>query len=495
MLKNIIFDIGDTLVDVSSWKNNLPEVLSDYLFHKYNIDNKNFNLAFNSAMSEVNKEEKMNPHVDKINTVGHSLVEKLGLDYESELDIKGFVKNFRNRNWHLLDNSKELLSRLSKEYTLYAVTNARVETINEIMDVFSIRKYFKSIVISEDSRATKNDGGLFRVFLERTGVMPKECVMVGNDLIRDGRSMQFGIPFCLVGINNDFVKGNYTFKIMKLEELDNILKFFKKDIERNCYFCKESIRNSLVCERCKDKLIKKIISEPESIKIVEELAYFTNLTRDEVLEKLFIGPILVRNDWIDKWPTTEEEINKFYSENLNYLFDLTIANMQDEWILQNNMITEYAQLRGYTDILDFGCGTAQASLSLLETGKRVMCVDASDFILKYVKFRFASRGLNANVSKYMEDRQYDFVICTDVLEHLINPINTLSILLSHLKKNGSFAFTARFFDKEDYLHPMHLATNSLCDFAVREELSKYGFKKNASAVYPRGLEIWSRNGE
>ena len=50
MLKNIIFDIGDTLVDVSSWKNNLPEVLSDYLFHKCTIVNKNFNLAFNSAM-------------------------------------------------------------------------------------------------------------------------------------------------------------------------------------------------------------------------------------------------------------------------------------------------------------------------------------------------------------------------------------------------------------------------------------------------------------
>jgi hypothetical protein len=30
MLKNIIFDIGDTVIDVSSWKNNLSDVLSNY---------------------------------------------------------------------------------------------------------------------------------------------------------------------------------------------------------------------------------------------------------------------------------------------------------------------------------------------------------------------------------------------------------------------------------------------------------------------------------
>ena len=240
MLKNVIFDIGDTLVDVSSWKNNLPEVLSDYLFHKYNIDNKNFNLAFNSAMLEVNKEQKIDPHIDKVNAVGHLLVEKLGLDYEYEQDIKDFVRSFRNSNWGMLDNSKELLSRLSEEYKLFVITNARVENINEIMEVFSIKEYFKSIVISEDSGTTKDDGGLFRVFLQRTGLVPEECIMVGNDLVRDGKSMQFGIPFCFVDRKNDFVGGNYTFKITKLDELYNILNLFKDDRSNyRDYTCKE----------------------------------------------------------------------------------------------------------------------------------------------------------------------------------------------------------------------------------------------------------------
>ena len=495
MLKAILFDIGDTIVDTSGWKNELYDALSEHISEAHGIDKTRFNSAFRAATSEMRTERSRDRHMDKIGFMSHCLAEKLGLDGGAEQDIESFTKGFREHNRRLFDNSKALLSKLSKNYELYAVTNARVDNINEIMDSFSLRGLFKNIIISESSGATKDDGGLFRVFLEKTGLNPKDCLMVGNDAKRDGKSLQSGIPFCFVDRNGDGLHESYSFRIENLGELDNVLRFFSKEIRRSCYFCKAEITNRLICENCEDTYRKKIISDPRSMEIVGELASFTNLPHEQVIDKLMVGPLLVRDDWLKSWPTTEQEIVDFYSKNSNYLFDLTTANMQEDWMLQNSIIVEYAKSKGYIEVLDFGCGTAQPSLQLAEAGKRVSCVDCSETNLKYVKSRFSSRGLVASVSSEVDDKQYDFVICTDVMEHLTKPIETMRMLLSHVKEGGSIAFTIRFFNWGDYLHPMHLAANAACNGAIIEELRKSGFTRNAAVSPHRGLEIWAKSAE
>ena len=495
MLKALLFDIGDTIVDTSGWKNDLYTALSDYMSEAHGIDKAKLDSAFRAATSEMRTERSRNRHVDKIGFMGRSLAEKLGLDPEVEKAIESFVKDFRKSHQRLFDDSKALLSATSKNYDLYAVTHARVENINDIMDRFSLHGLFKDVIISERSGAMKDDGGLFRVFLEKTGLNPKDCLMVGNDAKRDGKSLQFGIPFCFVDRNGDGSHEPYTFRIGNLGELDNVLRFFSKEIRRSCYFCKADIANALVCEKCKEAYRKKIMSDPRSMGVVGELASFTNLSHEHTMGKLMVGPLLVREDWLKAWPTTEQEIADFYSKNANYLFDLTVANMQNDWVSQNNAIVEYAKSKGYEEILDFGCGTAEASLQLAKAGKKVSCVDLSETNLKYVKSRFSSRKLEVQVSREIDDRQYDFVICTDVLEHLTKPVDAMRTLISHIKKNGTIAFTTRFFDKDDHLHPMHLAANAASKDIISKELIGNGFSRDTTVASCRGLEIWTKERE
>lgn len=492
MLTSILFDVGGTIIDTGSWSSNIKEVAFKHIRNVHDVSEKEFDAYFSQAMSAMREKRRGNPHVDKIKEVAGSIGDSVGMDDSGKRALEEYVKGYRLDNISTHDNAEHILADLHERFDLYVVSNSRTDNINSFLEKLPMKQLFKGVFISQELGARKEDGELFRIFLEKTGLNPKNCLMVGNDPSTDGRSVDFGIPFCLIDRDGAQSGENYTFRIGSIEELEDVTRFFERDMKKECHFCKTPVLNRIVCESCGNEFKDKVAGDSTLSGFVSDLSRFTGLTDEQTMDNLLMGPLLVRNDWVKEWPTTPEEINDFYARNTNYIYDLTVANMQDEWRSQNDAIVKYALSNRYMDILDYGCGTAQPLLHLAEAGKRVAGVDVSDYTLKYVKDRFSRRNLDISLSKTMMDGKFDMILCMDMLEHVVDPVGEAAAIIPHVKKGGAMALTMRMSRKEDYTHPMHLATNAGKEKEIRKLLSDRGFVREDIPESPRGMEIWKK---
>lgn len=108
-------------------------------------------------------------------------------------------------------------------------------------------------------------------------------------------------------------------------------------------------------------------------------------------------------------------------------------------------------------VLEYGCGVATHGLACAQLGCEVHEVDISDRMLEYAKKRFERRGLLSRAVFYpglsgevidpakpwvptaaaaLPRRYFDTIICTDVMEHVPNPMTLLRLLTDCLKAGG-----------------------------------------------------------
>jgi len=80
--------------------------------------------------------------------------------------------------------------------------------------------------------------------------------------------------------------------------------------------------------------------------------------------------------------------------------------------------------------LDVGCGIGIYSLNILKKfpNSRAFCFDLSKPQIAFAKKLFKEKGVSDRVSffvgdaeKFKLDRKFDYILCTEVLEHLIHP--------------------------------------------------------------------------
>ncbi len=93
-------------------------------------------------------------------------------------------------------------------------------------------------------------------------------------------------------------------------------------------------------------------------------------------------------------------------------------------------------------VLDFGCGTGTASLSLLRNGFRAVSIDASLKMIQKVTEKSQKESLNAtclvgDVEQLpFKDEIFDGVICMGVLHHIPDILKGLEEQIRVLKKGG-----------------------------------------------------------
>jgi FMN phosphatase YigB (HAD superfamily) len=234
MIKAIIFDVGDSLVDTSTWKKNFPNALAKFL-KKKNIEEEETLKILKKVMEKLQKIEKNNPHIDKIKIASQLFsmeAKKEGYDVEASA-IENFTSNFRKRNTKLKKGVYSLLKKLKKKYLLFVISDGTKSRVEEHLSRFKIRKFFDRVFISEEEGKTKKDNGeLFEVFLKKTGLSPKECIVVGNDPSSDGKCLIFGIPFCLLWEKEEEPNCEYNFLISSFEEFPKILNSFEKILKK-----------------------------------------------------------------------------------------------------------------------------------------------------------------------------------------------------------------------------------------------------------------------
>lgn len=198
-------------------------------------------------------------------------------------------------------------------------------------------------------------------------------------------------------------------------------------------------------------LVKNVILKGNNMSILTE----TQLDRDEELSMLLGIPLKA----VQKFPIAEpdsicicneekakiitpEEYYKLYSEytDLNWPAYLRTL-MKTSATRRHPDIFKLLKETKNKDCLDFGSGVGTHALALLENGNTVGLLDVPGKLLNFAGQRIALRGLYDKCGWYfnwmdLPDNCYDVVICTDVLEHVEDPIKELCRIRRTLKISG-----------------------------------------------------------
>lgn len=129
--------------------------------------------------------------------------------------------------------------------------------------------------------------------------------------------------------------------------------------------------------------------------------------------------------------------NLFHSKNKNFHKLIHQPNFTYYYHLKifSQWLKNYPQLK----VLDVGCGVAPLSLYLANKGADVTDIDISTRAIKIAKQ--AAKDLRIKLTLKAEQlktgkQQYNFIICSEVLEHIKAEDEFLKKLKSNLKKDG-----------------------------------------------------------
>jgi len=204
-------------------------------------------------------------------------------------------------------------------------------------------------------------------------------------------------------------------------------------------------------------------------RIVKELMEFTKLSEEEVLTRMATGTKRIREEFLRHHPKTDEEVEKFYRESEEYIWDLS------GWHAGSNKMRENRTIVGQTrqkypnakTVLDYGCGIGENGLLLAKNGYDVTLVDFDTNTLKFARERAKNYADNVKVITFDElrtnrkdyDGKFDIIFCFDVLEHLTpKQLEYVLAELNALKsRTGELLFTQAFNwgTGEGGSHPMH----------------------------------------
>ena len=198
-----------------------------------------------------------------------------------------------------------------------------------------------------------------------------------------------------------------------------------------------------------------------------------------------------------------------YASNYDQIaIDDIKANIQPERLLRNHadmLVRHILQFEGNVSgkkICDIGAGRAYVSGQLNEAGASVVALDITPEYLNTLPESFGERVI-ANAENIPFRDHFDFVICTDVLEHVINPASLIYCLNRSLKMGGRAYIRVPY--RENLLcYSPHLGCKykfvhlrSFNDELLRDTLTPAGFE--VVDIKPEGFlrdspqQFWSKS--
>ncbi len=114
-------------------------------------------------------------------------------------------------------------------------------------------------------------------------------------------------------------------------------------------------------------------------------------------------------------------------------------------------------------VLDFGGGIGTHALAnaMSEKVSHVFFVDINQTNREFVKFRAKNLGVDKKISfhKSIEDtniKNFDSIVCLDVLEHLEDPASQLNIFHEIMGENSAAIFNWYFYKGDNNEYPFHV---------------------------------------
>lgn len=126
----------------------------------------------------------------------------------------------------LYAGAKELLAALGQRGRVILLSNAQSLFTRPELEMLGLTDCFDSIYLSSEAGFKKPDPRFYRLALDREGLKPKDCLMIGNDPVCDGEGPRsVGIPAYVIrsGISPRGITEGYDQEGMDLKKLKRIL--------------------------------------------------------------------------------------------------------------------------------------------------------------------------------------------------------------------------------------------------------------------------------
>lgn len=231
----------------------------------------------------------------------------------------------------------------------------------------------------------------------------------------------------------------------------------------------------------KENKIKKLNRD---VNIRQDCLEFFNKSYEEIIQPVqqFLalkqGENPLRRYIFSKYnPKTREDLFKMYQADEYLARDM--MNISDNYFSSLQNLSEQEKNISYIykiaydkffsnkdiSILDYGAGTAVYALKLYFQGFRnITIADIPHKYLKFLKFLCEKCKIDIKFIYLENDKslidKYDYIINSEVLEHVFEPEEVLDHLIDHLKDDG-IMYLSTFFDDMHGEDPTHLVQNTI----------------------------------
>ncbi len=187
VVTDVFFDLDHTLWDFE--RNSALTFQKIFIDHGIDLDLHTFlaeyvpaNLAYWKLYRE-GKIGKEDLRYQRLRTVFDAVRYRVEDDLIHSL-ANAYIEHLSSHD-HLIPNTREILEYLKPKYRLHIITNGFEEVQAKKMRNSGIDSFFDQVINSEMAGVKKPDPAIFRLALERTRALPRQSIMVGDNLEAD----------------------------------------------------------------------------------------------------------------------------------------------------------------------------------------------------------------------------------------------------------------------------------------------------------------------
>jgi len=173
--------------------------------------------------------------------------------------------------------------------------------------------------------------------------------------------------------------------------------------------------------------------------ILSELGEYTSFPRTKVLELLNQIDENVETCFSNKYDKNAPE--KFYREFQFYYFHLAKTDLRfRHYYVRLNILLTLAHHFKLRSVADFGAGIGRECTATASKGFDTTHIDLPGPLRDFAQWRYKRRNLTVQCQSPEEfkkdNTQFDLIMSFDVLEHMVNPLETLPMWDKKLKPGG-----------------------------------------------------------